>query len=41
MRIKNILKNNLDKSSLFYRDLEQDSTHIPHHRNIRGGSAYQ
>ena len=41
MRIKNILKNNLDKSSLFYRDLEQDITHIPHHRNIRGGSAYQ
>lgn len=41
MRIKNILKNNLDKSSLFYRDLEEDKTHIPEHRNIRGASAYQ
>jgi len=41
MRIKNILKNNLDKSSLFYRDLEEDKTHIPEHRNIRGASAYR
>jgi hypothetical protein len=41
MRIKNILKNNLDKSSLFYRDLEEDKSHIPEHDNIRGASAYQ
>lgn len=41
MRIKNILKNNLDKSSLFYQDLDQDQTHIPSHKNIRGASAYQ
>lgn len=41
LRIKNILKNNLDKSSLFYQDLEEDKTHIPEHDNIRGASAYQ
>ena len=41
MRIKNILKNNLDKSSLFHRDLEQEKSHIPDHPNIRGGSAYK
>lgn len=41
MRIKNILKNNLDKSSLFFRDLEEDSNHIPQHGNIRGASAYK
>lgn len=40
MRIKNILKNNLDQSSLFYQDLEEDKTHIPSHQNIRGASAY-
>ena len=40
-RIKNILKNNLDKSSLFYQDLEENKTHIPKHTNIRGASAYQ
>ncbi|MEQ9582261.1 MAG: hypothetical protein RIM68_08865, partial [Arenibacter sp.] len=41
MRIKNILKNNLDRTSLFYRDLEEDKSHIPDHGNIRGASAYQ
>ena len=41
MRIKNILKNNLDKSSLFYQDLDRDQTHIPSHKNIRGASAYR
>ncbi|WZL88907.1 hypothetical protein VS868_04420 [Salinimicrobium sp. 3283s] len=41
MRIKNILKNNLDQSSLFYQDLEEDKTHIPSHQNIRGAAAYQ
>jgi hypothetical protein len=40
-RIKNILKNNLDQSSLFYQDLEQDKPHIPVHENLRGASAYQ
>src|SRR5690625_313600 len=39
-RIKNILKNNVDQSSLFYKDLEEDSSHIPEHDNIRGASAY-
>src|SRR5690606_31089867 len=41
MRIKNILKNNLDRTSLFYRDLEEDKSHIPDHGHIRGGSAYR
>jgi hypothetical protein len=40
-RIKNILKNNLDQSSLFFQDLEEDRSHIPVHENIRGASAYQ
>ncbi len=40
MRIKNILKNNLDQNSMFYQDLEEDQTHIPSHQNIRGASAY-
>lgn len=40
-RIKNILKNNLDQSSLFYQDLEEDKSHIPVHENIRGASSYQ
>lgn len=40
-RIQNILKNNLDESSLFFQDLEDDKSHIPKHRNIRGASNYQ
>lgn len=40
-RIKNILKNNVDQSSLFYKDLEEERSHIPKHGNIRGASAYQ
>jgi hypothetical protein len=40
-RIKNILKNNLDQSSLFYQDIEEDKSHIPVHGNIRGASSYQ
>lgn len=40
-RIRNILKNNLDQSSLFYRDLEEEKPHIPEHGNIRGASNYQ
>ncbi|MGM1055909.1 MAG: IS21 family transposase, partial [Bacteroidota bacterium] len=39
--IKNILKNNMDKASLFYQDLEQTTNHIPVHPNIRGASAYK
>lgn len=41
MRIKNILKNNTDQSSLFYQDMEETTPHIPLHKNIRGASAYQ
>ena len=41
MRVKTILKNNMDKTSLFYQDLEEDQTHIPNHKNIRGASAYK
>lgn len=40
-RIQNILKNNLDESSLFFQDLEEDKTHIPEHGNIRGASNYR
>lgn len=40
-RIKNILKNNADKTSLFYDILESDTSHIPVHKNIRGSSAYK
>lgn len=40
-RIQNILKNNLDQSSLFFQDLEEDTSHIPKHQNIRGASQYQ
>ena len=40
-RIANILKNNLDRTSLFHQDLEDDKTHIPGHGNIRGASAYK
>ena len=39
-RIQNILKNNLDQSSLFFQDLEQETSHIPKHQNIRGASNY-
>lgn len=40
-RIQNILKNNLDQSSLFFQDLEEDRSHIPEHQNIRGASNYK
>jgi len=39
-RIQNILKNNIDKQSLFYQSLEGDTSHIPKHDNIRGASTY-
>ena len=40
-RIQNILKNNLDQSSLFFQDLEEETSHIPKHQNVRGASNYQ
>lgn len=40
-RIQNILKNNLDKHSLFYDVLEENKSHIPKHGNIRGASTYK
>jgi hypothetical protein len=40
-RIQNILKNNLDQSSLFFQDLEEEKPHIPEHQNIRGASNYK
>lgn len=40
-RIQNILKNNLDKNSLFFQSLEDDKPHIPEHQNIRGASNYK
>lgn len=40
-RIKNILKNNMDKAPVFYQDLEQNTAHIPVHANIRGASNYK
>ena len=40
-RIENILKNNLDKHSLFYEVLEENKSHIPKHNNIRGASTYK
>lgn len=40
-RIRNILKNNLDQNSLFFQDLEQETSHIPKHDNIRGASNYK
>lgn len=40
-RIKNILRNNVDQNSLFFKDLEEQQSHIPKHDNIRGASAYQ
>jgi hypothetical protein len=40
-RIGNILKNNIDKHSLFYQSLEEEPPHIPNHNNIRGASTYK
>lgn len=40
-RIKNILENNADKTSVFYDQLESKESHIPNHENIRGSSTYQ
>ncbi|MDD4697522.1 MAG: hypothetical protein PHR52_08295 [Fermentimonas sp.] len=40
MRIKNILKNNMDKASIFYNESENAQSQIPRHQNIRGASSY-
>ena len=40
-RIKNILKNNMDKATDFLNGKNKDSSHIPVHSNIRGASAYK
>lgn len=40
-RIKNILKNNMDKAPLPDGQAEPAKPHIPHHSNIRGASAYK
>lgn len=38
--IKNILKNNLDKEYINYQELDNKTSHIPIHKNIRGASSY-
>ena len=40
-RIKNILKNTLDKEPIDIDELEKDESHIPEHSNLRGASAYK
>ena len=40
-RIKNILKNNMDKATDFLNGENKDSSHIPVHSNIRGANAYK
>lgn len=40
-RIKNILENKLDESSLFLELTKEEEPHIPTHKNIRGASAYK
>jgi len=40
-RIENMLKNNMDKHSLLYQSLEDETTHIPNHDNVRGSSTYK
>jgi len=39
-RVKNILKNNLDKEYQIFDELQQTTPHIPEHDNIRGAQAY-
>lgn len=40
-RVKNILKNNLDKEYQLFDKLQENQTHIPTHANIRGSKAYK
>jgi len=39
-RVKNILKNNLDKEYQLYDELQENKAHIPKHENMRGAAAY-
>jgi predicted transcriptional regulator len=39
-RIKNILKNNMDKATILYNESDSAHSHIPLHHNIRGASSY-
>jgi len=39
-RIKNILKNNMDKALISYNESDSAQSHIPLHHNIRGASSY-
>ncbi|MFA5651596.1 MAG: IS21 family transposase [Proteiniphilum sp.] len=39
-RIKNILKNNMDRASIIYNETGNARSHIPRHQNIRGASSY-
>jgi transposase len=39
-RVKNILKNNLDKEYQNFDDLKENIAHIPKHENIRGAKTY-
>jgi transposase len=41
LRIKNILKNNMDRLPLFDDKVEPIKPHIPFHSNIRGASTYE
>lgn len=41
IRIKNILKNNMDRLPLSDDKIEAIKPHIPFHNNIRGASAYE
>ena len=40
IRIKNILKNSMDKALILYDESESAQSHIPLHHNIRGVSSY-
>lgn len=40
-RVKNILKNNMDKAYLFFDKEDQSVSHIPIHNNIRGAASYK
>lgn len=39
--VRNILQNNLDPHHINTAELDQSTSHIPHHDNIRGASTYQ
>lgn len=41
LRVKNILKNNMDRMPISEDNIKQMQQHIPFHDNIRGASAYE